>query len=173
MGDGCDNAKGACPAPINPHYRNWQGWISVSNPPVPNTGIDFPYDEAAPTVYVVQSGYDRYFVENRRYRDFSEFLPGHNDGPGGILVWHVRYTHTIDLIEADGSGYGDGGDEGYGDMWPGSTGKRNLNDFTNPDCQKWYSGNSNVILHNISDPVEIMTAILGHKWFGNIPIDLT
>ncbi|MBD3338729.1 MAG: hypothetical protein GF353_06460, partial [Candidatus Lokiarchaeota archaeon] len=176
MGDGCDNggdAKGECPAPINPNYRVDEGWINTISPSIPNTGLDFYYSERNPTVYMVSSGTDKYYVENRRFEDYSSFLPGNGSGSGGMLVWHVQYG-LHDLIEADGSGWGDGGTEDYGDIYPGSTINRNLNDFTTPaDCKQWSGNNSNVILHDISDPAPTMTAVFGDKWFGDIPLDLT
>ena len=172
MGDANDLAKGARPGPINPHYRSWKGWIGTSAPPTPNSGINLPYSEVTPTVYKVQSGSDLYFIENRRYQDFSTLLPGYNDGSGGILVWHVTGIHTIDLIEADGAGYSSG-DEDYGDMWPGADNKRNLSDFTSTNSNLFSGGNSNVIMHFVSDPGQTMTAIFGNKWFGNLPLDLT
>ena len=182
MGNGSANGHnyygtghdGTCPAPINPYYRADKGWISVISPSVPNNGLNFPYDEQNPTVYHIAVGNDNFYFENRRYNDYSQFCPDHEDHEGGILVWHTRYYSSVDLIEADGSGPGDvGGTEGYGDMWPGSTNNRNLNDFTTPNSNLWYGGNSNIILHNVSDPAITMTALLGDKWFGDIPLSLT
>ncbi len=163
-----------CPAPINPHYREQKGWISISTPSIPNNGINLPYDEDNPTVYKVTVGSERYYIENRRYEDFSQFCPGYDVGDGGILVWHYYSSSSIQLIEADGSGPGEGGTEGYGDVYPGASDVRNLNDFTSPaNSNKWYGSNSNVILHDISNPASTMTAIFGNKWFGEIPEDLT
>lgn len=179
MGNGNVNGDGntfdwTCPAPVNPHYRKWKTWISTSTPSIPNEGVDLPYDEENPTVYMVTAGSEKYYIENRRYQDFSQFCPGYTAGNGGILVWHYYSSTSIQLIEADGSGPGEGGTEGYGDVYPGSSDVRNLNDFTSPaNSNKWSGSNSNVILHNISDSDDEMTAIFGNKWFGELPLDLT
>lgn len=172
MGDACDLGKGSRPGPICPHYRYWSGWISTTTPTVPNTGIDLVYSETSPTIYRIVSGSDVFYFENREYANFSSLLPGYSSGTRGILVWKTNGSHTIDLIAADGTG--GNGNEGYGDMFPGSSNNNNLNDFTSPDCNKLDGSNSQIIMHDVSSPASAnMTAVLGEGWFGNVPEDIT
>ena len=76
----------------------------------------------------------------------------------------------VEIIEADGEQTYSGN---FGDLWPGSSGNYNLNDFTTVNCKKFGGTNSNIIMHSVSNPSTTMSAILGGKWFGDLPSSLT
>ena len=161
-------SKGQCPAPIDPFQRDLHNWIYVQTPTVPNTGLNLVYDGSNPTIYKIESNSNWYYFENRRYNDYSRYCPGYESykGSGGILVWRA-YSLFVDIVEADSLQTLHGK---YGDLWPGSSGKRYMNDFTNSFCRLYDGENSSVIMYSVSDPGETMNAIIGGMWFGNLPI---
>lgn len=164
-------SKGQCPAPIDPCQRYFHNWISVMTPSIPNTGVTLSYDKSNPTVYQIVSGATAYYFENRRYSDYSRYCPGYQDnlGNGGILVWRT-YASNAQIIVADNLPNALGK---FGDLWPGSSGNRYLNDFTTPNCKLNDGTNSNVIMNSVSNPGNTMTAVLGGMWFGSLPFNLT
>lgn len=112
MGDGCDMGpieprKGQRPAPIDPHHRYLNNWITVQTPSIPNTGLNLTYDGSNPTVYRINTGGDVYYFENRRYQDYGSNCPdyGSYSGSGGIIVWRTDgagISPRVEIIEADG-----------------------------------------------------------------------
>jgi len=164
-------SKGQCPAPIDPCQRYNHNWISVLTPSIPNTGVSLSYDKSNPTIYRIESGATAYYFENRRYSGYSRYCPGCQDNleSGGILVWRT-YANYAQIISADNLQ-----DElgNFGDLWPGSSGNRYLNDFTTPNCRFNDGSNSNIIMHSVSNPGTTMTAVLGGMWFGSLPFNMT
>ena len=133
---------------------------------------------------------DFFLIENRQTGEGwnqALALDGSEDG-GGLLIWHIglgyssRKDDYIDLIEADGSAF-DRRTSYYGDLFPGSTGKTALTDFTTPNSRKWGTdsdpttpdyhpanpgGNSSVRIFDISSSGTNMTATLSPFWVGSI-----
>ncbi|MBN2411455.1 hypothetical protein JXQ31_07165 [candidate division KSB1 bacterium] len=189
MGTGNKNDKCARPAPINPFFRANANWFLTKSIPVPNTGLTLTYSETNPDVYKTDSNYFNFYIEYRRYLSFSEGLPGKGDGPGGLFIWKVKKDNfrQIDFIEADGDTHYTA--QGYNSIFPGSENIRNVNDFTTNSNLKdfiykfsvisgWYVDaiyNSKVFVHNIGDPADTITAIIGcgNNWFGTLPNDIT
>ena len=177
MGAGQKSGPGnemACPSTLNPFDRKSETWISFQSFSGTQATKPFAYNYSSPQIFqVAVSGNEYFLVENRRNQlggsgTFDQFLPEQ-----GILVWHVRNSTgagIINLIEADNT---QSEANLSGDPFPGSSNNTNLNDFTTPNCKYTSSSNTSMVLHYISAPAATMTADLGSKWFGTLPLNLT
>jgi M6 family metalloprotease-like protein len=164
----------ACPSTLNPFDRKSENWIYFQSFSGTQATKPFTYNYSSPQIFqVATSGNEYFLIENRRNQvgssgTFDLWLPAQ-----GVLVWHVRNSTgagTINLIEADNT---QSEANLSGDPFPGSSNNTNLNDFTTPNCKYASSSNSSMVLHYISAPASTMTANLGSKWFGILPLTLT
>lgn len=169
MGLGDKNSNyGACPAPINPLFRQDEGWIAHQTITSNESDKSIDYNYTSPNVFKRELSSSEYFLIENRYRQshtFDERLP--NDG---ILIWHIN-GWIIDIEEADND------DDLYvgndGDCFPGTIDNRNFNDFTTPNSKTSTSSNSQFIVNNISNSGINMKADVGINWFSNISTNIT
>lgn len=169
-----DNGEMACPVTVNPFDRQSESWISFQSFSGTQAAKPFTYNYSTPQIFqVAVSGNECFLNENRRNQfggsgTFDKFLPEQ-----GLLAWHVRNSTgagTLNVIEADNVQ-----DEltQAGDPFPGAVNNTNLNDFITPNCKYTTGANSQMIMHYVSAPSATMTADLGSKWFGALPLNLT
>ena len=132
MANGSRKGGGARPSPLVPHHRAELGWLTPTEVDGFMDNEELSYSSYQNDVYRIRSSSDRddfFLIENRQ--PSGGWNEGLNDG---LLIWHIKdeaglFTDRIDLIEADNIS----GTTGYaGDPFPGSTGNKNLTDFTSP-----------------------------------------
>jgi immune inhibitor A len=114
------------------------------------------------------SGSEYFLVENRQRTGTDSRLPG-----DGLLVWHVDETRSsnddpshklVDLEEAGGTQYLDSGEFSRGrpeDPFPGSSGKRTFSDTTNPNAKTYAGDPSMLLVDQVSNSSDTMTANVG------------
>ena len=161
--------RGDSPAPMSPQLRAGLGWITPTIVSNLMEGEMLSYTSNMDDVYKIGNSEDFFLIENRqtgRGRGWNRALPH----ASGLLIWHVRDGHgfdndIIDLVEADTSiatgTYG-------GDPFPGSGDVRSLTDFTTPSSNKYFGGNSNVLVTDIKGSGTDMTADLSPYWWGTL-----
>jgi M6 family metalloprotease-like protein len=184
MASGAGNGSDGSPAHLSSWCKSVLGWLqpkeitSSRSQPLPSIAT-------SPRSFKIVRKDDprEYFLlENRAAAGFDAGLPAN-----GLLVWHIDDSkwpgcfdgtagqvynccncdesrhYLVNLIQADGrkdleaTSGGNRGDAG--DPFPGSTGRRELNDQTTPSSQ-WFSGASGVRLSQISDPATTMTVLI-------------
>ncbi|MDW7681768.1 MAG: hypothetical protein SCK70_14495, partial [bacterium] len=187
MGDACDlggtvqggfNTRGSCPGPINPELRRRKGWITVHDLTSDSLDANLPYSEATPTVYRRQIDTNEYFlIENRRFQNYSRFLPGYTLGHGGgMMIWHVTgTTAAIYLERADNVTDGDYYNGEPNDIFPGPTvDNHNFNTTTTPNSNRFDGAVSHFAVNSISEPASTMTAdFCINYWSGDITSNTT
>ena len=204
MADGGNKAvkiRGDNPAPLSPHHRAALGWIVPKEVKELMTGVELSYSAARSSyqddVYKIASSTDPddfFLIENRQTGEGWNQALALDDG-GGLLIWHIGEKRGlrndyIDLVEADGSAL-HSRTSYYGDLFPGSTGKTALTDFTTPNSRKWGpddpltdasdpanpanpGDNSDVLVFNIHrGSGTTMRADLSPFWVGEISADMT
>ena len=204
MADGGNKAvkiRGDNPAPLSPHHRAALGWIVPKEVKELMTGVELFYSAARSSyqddVYKIASSTDPddfFLIENRQTGAGWNQALALDDG-GGLLIWHIGEKRGlrndyIDLVEADGSAL-HSRTSYLGDLFPGSTGKTALTDFTTPNSRKWGpddpltdasdpanpanpGDNSDVLVFNIHrGSGTTMRADLSPFWVGEISTDMT
>ncbi len=184
MAGGSWNGSQGSPAHLSSWCKSVLGWM-VPKEVTSSRAVPLPGVASAPRSLKISRKDDprEYFlIENRSAEGFDAELP-----TSGLLVWHIddskwpdcfygtrqqasnccncdESTHyLVNLIQADGrkdleaTSGGNRGDSG--DPFPGSTGRRALDDQTTPSSQ-WFSGQSGVRLSQISDPATTMTLLI-------------
>ena len=139
MANGGHKGGGANPSPLSPHLRSLLGWLT----PTEVTGFmeneTLSYSSDQDDVYRIRSSSDQndfFLIENRQADE--SWNKGLEDG---LLIWHIKdfpdvpeaEEDWVDLIEADNRPNG----PDAGDPFPGSTGNRNLTDFTSPSSRRF------------------------------------
>ncbi len=168
MASGSYNGNSKSPAHMCAWSKEELGWVVPVMITEFSPQVEIPGVENEPVVFKLwingELGQQYFLVENRRLTGFDSYLPA-----DGLCIWHVdnnMYGNTnedhklVDLEAADGrtdmdnnANSGDGGD-----VYPGYTINRTFGPVTNPNSSD-YSGNpSFVLVSNISDSADPMSA---------------
>ncbi len=185
MGVGSYTDHGKIPTHMGAWCKKRLGWVEplkVSGKPK-----EYPIPaviDSAKKIYQFEiknsKGKEYFLIENREQKGFDQYIPAN-----GLLIWHVdenqclgdfpngnRDHHFLSLEQADGKKDleltmkdNDRDIDGdAGDVFPGTSNKRAFNDETEKVNSKSYSGDKSCIqISSISDPGDLMTAIMGIK----------
>jgi M6 family metalloprotease-like protein len=166
---GGDGASPEKPVHMSAWAKEFLGWV---NPATVSADLNpaslESVEDQARVLKVPISATQWYLVENRQQKLFDTKLPA-----GGLLVWKINQTVVnsglanntvngdenskgVDLEEADGLAHLDAGANrgDAGDAFPGSSGKREFHNATNPA-----SAGTNALCA-ISDSAGVMTAVV-------------
>jgi M6 family metalloprotease-like protein len=168
MADGCWLEDGKRPS----HFCGWckeqLGWIQPEI--VSSNGVtQFPaidLNENGYKKFLLYSAPAQYFlVENRYKRGFDAALPGE-----GLVIFHIDNERSnrsslprkVDVEEADGldelqKGISRGDN---GDQYPGAKNNRTFDSFSYPSSRDYEGNLSLVSITDISNPGEVMTAVV-------------
>ena len=176
MAGGSWNAGGDTPAHPSAWCKAQQGWVSVENVTADGP-VTLPDVKTSRTVHRLwtdgSQGTEYFLLENRGRSGYDSELPGE-----GLLVWHIddaqpdnsnESHHLVGLLQADGLreleqdlNRGDGGD-----CYPGWNGNRLLSGTTTPSSQSYAGQDTGVVVADISDPGESMSAVVSVT--GTVP----
>jgi len=169
MGGGSWNGGGDVPAQPSAWCKATQGWVQVENVTADGT-VTLADVKSGGAVHRLwtggQHGPEYFLLENRQATGYDTELPG-----GGLLVWHVdeRQADNADedhplvgLVQADGlrqlEQAVNRGDDG--DCFPGAHGARLLSSATTPSSQSHAGQDTGVVVADISNAGEEMTAVV-------------
>ena len=178
MAGGSWNGGGDTPAHPSAWCKTTQGWVTVDNVAADGP-VTLPDVKSSRTVHRMwtegQEGTEYFLLENRQRTGYDAELPG-----DGLLVWHVddaqqdnsdEQHHLVGLLQADGlrelevdANRGDAGD-----CYPGVSGNRLLAATTNPSTLSYAGQDTGVVVGDISDSGQAMTAVLSVT--GALPPD--
>jgi immune inhibitor A len=169
MAGGSWNGGGLTPAHPSAWCKAQQGWVAIRNltEDGPTTLPDVKSSRAVHRLWTGgQTGSEYFLIENRQRTGYDAELPG-----DGLLVWHVDEAqdsnadenhYLVALLQADGAreleldvNRGDGADP-----FPGWTDNRALTGTTNPNSRSYAGQDTGVVVTEISDSGETMTATL-------------
>jgi len=184
MGVGSFVNNGANPTHMGAWCKIKLGWTE----PEVVTGKSENYDipvviDPAKKIYKLEvpklNGKEYFLLENREQKGFDKYIPA-----DGLLIWHVdenkcvgdfpnsdKKHYFLSVVQADGkreleatknfkepSINGDAGD-----VYPGTSNNRSLDDTTTPNSKSYTKKPSGITIKSITDPGDKMTAIMGVK----------
>lgn len=155
------------PVPFSAWTKIQLGWaqahnVSEDSPQIPIPAGDGSHSGVFKGIYRIAAGgsssaSEYFLVENRRPEGYATDFPG-----GGIAVWHVDSSQKnndndsrplLALVQADGRNdlratgtFGDAGD-----LFPGSSGNRGIDESTWPSTDLYSGGDSGIAVWRISD----------------------
>lgn len=156
------------PVPFSAWSKVQLGWAQAQNitqdsPQIPIPSADGGHSGVFKGVYRIAPGgsasaTEYFLVENRRVAGYGSDFPS-----GGIAIWHVDSSRTnnatdsrplLALVQADGrndlaasGALGDGGD-----LFPGSTTVRGIDQSTTPSTDLYSGADSGIAVWSISNP---------------------